>query len=83
MGSGLSGFVRYVLNNLLQNQSTDCDQSCLAHQNTYELFGMGEELEKKLGGSFLDESFSMCEDLGKKLRGGSFLLLGNGNDPAF
>jgi hypothetical protein len=44
---------------------------------------MGEELEKKLGGSFLDESFSMCEDLGKKLRGGSFLLLGNGNDPAF
>jgi hypothetical protein len=28
---------------------------------------MGEELEKKLGGSFLDELFSMCENLGKKL----------------
>ncbi len=64
---GLSGFVRYVLNNLLQIQSTDCDQSCLADQNTYELFGMGEELDKKLGGSFLDELFSMCEDLGKNL----------------
>jgi hypothetical protein len=28
---------------------------------------MGEELDKKLGGSFLDKLFSMCEDLGKNL----------------